>query len=74
LEFRRKPRHQTHDPRTKNWAGNVGSRKSTGGHAFFLGTRLISWSSKKQQIVALSTAEAEYMALTEAIKKGYIYG
>jgi hypothetical protein len=53
-----------------DWAGDVGSRKSTSGYAFFLGTTLISWSSKKQQTVALSTAEAEYMALTEAIKQG----
>ncbi|WJX12614.1 hypothetical protein P8452_03091 [Trifolium repens] len=38
------------------------NRKSTSGGCFFLGTNLISWFSKKQNCVALSTAEAEYIA------------
>ena len=46
-----------------DWAGDTETRKSTSGYAFFLGSGVISWSSKKQQVVALSTAEAEYMAL-----------
>jgi hypothetical protein len=37
-------------------------RKSTSGMAQFLGPCLVSWASKKQQTVALSTAEAEYVA------------
>src|SRR4030095_16837345 len=37
-------------------------RKSTSGGVQFLGDRLISWSSKKQNCVATSTAEAEYVA------------
>ena len=36
--------------------------KSTSGVAFFLGGCLVSWSSKKQSSVSLSTAEAEYIA------------
>jgi hypothetical protein len=36
--------------------------KSTSGTCQFLGRSLVSWSSKKQTFVALSTAEAEYVA------------
>ena len=37
-------------------------RKSTTGHIQFLGDKLVSWSSKKQNCVSTSTAEAEYIA------------
>lgn len=45
-----------------DWAGDTIQRKSTSGYAFYLGSGVFSWSSKKQQVVALSIAEAEYMA------------
>eukprot|EP00253_Pinus_taeda_P015723 PITA_15723 len=45
-----------------DWAGSVDDRKSTSGGAFFMGCRLVSWFNKKQSSVALSTAEAEYVA------------
>jgi hypothetical protein len=38
-------------------------RKSTSGTCQFLGRSLVSWDSKKQNFVALSTAEAEYIAV-----------
>ena len=47
-----------------DWAGDTEIRKSTSGYTFHLGTGAISWSSKKQPVVALSTAEAEYIAAT----------
>jgi hypothetical protein len=45
-----------------DWAGNVEDRKSTSGGCFFVGNNLVSWFSKKQNSVSLSTAEAEYIA------------
>ena len=47
-----------------NWAGCVDDRKSISGTMFFLGSYLVSWSSKKQSSVSLSTIEAEYIAAT----------
>ncbi|GJT48941.1 hypothetical protein Tco_0975098 [Tanacetum coccineum] len=40
------------------------SRRSTSGSAQFLGDRLVSWSSKKQRSTAISTTEAEYIAMS----------
>jgi hypothetical protein len=45
-----------------NWAGCKIDRKSTSGTCQFLGRSLVSWASKKQNSVALSTTEAEYIA------------
>ncbi|KAL8095832.1 hypothetical protein AgCh_036989 [Apium graveolens] len=49
-----------------DWAGCVDDRKSTSGYLFSLGTKAFSWSSRKQKTVALSSAEAEYVAATSA--------
>jgi hypothetical protein len=46
-----------------NWAGCKIDRKSTSGTYQFLGRFLVSWASKKQNLVALSTAEAEYIVI-----------
>jgi hypothetical protein len=45
-----------------DFAGDRLDRKSTSGTCQFLGESLVSWSSRKQTSVALSTAEAEYIA------------
>ncbi|GKF48368.1 retrovirus-related pol polyprotein from transposon TNT 1-94, partial [Tanacetum coccineum] len=40
------------------------TRRSTSGSAQFLGDKLVSWSSKKQKSTAISTTEAEYIAMS----------
>nr|GEY40921.1 uncharacterized mitochondrial protein AtMg00810-like [Tanacetum cinerariifolium] len=47
-----------------DYAGCKDSFKSTSGGAQFLGEKLVSWSSTKQDCMALSTAEAEYVFLS----------
>ena len=49
-----------------DWGGDLDDRKSTSGYLFQIGGGPVSWRSKKQSSVALSTAEAEYMALASA--------
>ncbi len=43
--------------------------KSTSGYAFSLSSGICSWSTKKQNIVALSSAEAEYVATSKAVSQ-----
>ncbi|MCP3677404.1 MAG: hypothetical protein GY721_07415, partial [Deltaproteobacteria bacterium] len=52
-----------------DWAGDVKGRKSTSGFACYVGGSLVSWGSRKQSIVALSTMEAEYVALASAVRE-----
>ena len=52
-----------------DWAGSIADRKSIGGYCFYLNRCLISHMSKKQRTVALSTAESETHAATEATKE-----
>lgn len=44
-------------------------RHLTMGYTFFCAGSLVSWSSKKQQTIVMSTTEAEYLAGTEATKE-----
>ncbi|KAE8711604.1 Detected protein of confused Function [Hibiscus syriacus] len=50
-------------------AGNVDIRRSTAGYVYTLEGTAVSWVSQLQKIVALSTTEAEYVAITEASKE-----
>eukprot|EP00253_Pinus_taeda_P020510 PITA_20510 len=48
-----------------DWAGSPSNQKSTSGEIFNLGSVVVSWYSKKQRSVALSSAEAEYLAASQ---------
>ena len=52
-----------------DWAGDKHDRKSQTGYVCYLAGSIISWKSKKQTCTALSTMEAEYIALCEASKE-----
>ncbi|KAD6453846.1 hypothetical protein E3N88_08552 [Mikania micrantha] len=53
-----------------DWAGCGDDRKSISANIFMLGNGAVSWSSKKQSSVALSSSEAEYIAATSAACQG----
>ena len=45
-----------------DWVGNADDRKNITGGCFYIGANLVTWMSKKQNFVSLSTAEVEYIA------------
>ena len=70
IKYQQSPNEQIlHGFSDADWAGNKDTRRSTSGYCFLLAGRVISWSSKKQQSVALSSTESEYMALAKATAK-----
>jgi len=52
-----------------DWASNIDDRKSISGYVFMLGNTAISWNSKRQNCVALSSCESEYIALSLACQE-----
>lgn len=52
-----------------DWAGSVTDRKSTFGCCFNLGSAMISWCSRKQTSLAISTAKAKYIAACVATRE-----
>ncbi|GMI82979.1 cysteine-rich RLK (RECEPTOR-like protein kinase) 8 [Hibiscus trionum] len=52
-----------------DWAGDATDRRSTSGYCFDFGSAVVSWCSKKQPTVALSSTEAEYIAATMAAQE-----
>ena len=52
-----------------DWAGDLDDRKSTSGYLFQISGGAVTCRSKKQSCVALSTAEAEYMALSSTAQE-----
>lgn len=52
-----------------DWAGDTDSRRSTTGFVLSFGGGIVSWASRRQQSVTLSSMEAEYVALSEACQE-----
>ena len=52
-----------------DWAGDLDQRRSKSGYVFNLFGGAVSWMSKKQSVVTLSTTEVEYMAASHASKE-----
>ncbi|KAI3056906.1 hypothetical protein CBS147353_11111 [Aspergillus niger] len=52
-----------------DWGGCRNTRRSTAGYLFNIGSGAISWQSKRQSVVALSTCEAEFLGQTQATKE-----
>ena len=52
-----------------DWGDDLDDGHSTTGNVFLLAGGAVSWLSKKQAVVALSTSEAEYMALSLAAQE-----
>jgi hypothetical protein len=56
-----------------DYASDIGERRSRTGYVFMLNGAAVSWKSQRQQTVALSTAEAKYMALTAATQEAVFF-
>lgn len=52
-----------------DWAGDIDTRRSTTGYCIFLADGIVSWLSRRQRKVTLSSTEAEYVGMTEAAKQ-----
>ena len=69
LRYEREGSTQVRGYCDSDYAGDLDTMRSTAGYVFLLAGGAISWSSKRQQIVAVSSTEAEYMAATHASKE-----
>jgi hypothetical protein len=66
LAFRKQHGHRIYGYTDADWAADMDERKSCTGYVFIRSGCAITWNSRRQQTVALSTTEAEYMALSAA--------
>jgi len=74
LTFRRnktgqQPKLQVSAYADASFADDLSDRKSTYGYAVYLNNHLVHWTSRKQSIVALSTTQAEYIAMSEVARE-----
>ncbi|XP_042023168.1 secreted RxLR effector protein 161-like [Salvia splendens] len=67
LMFAKHGHMEIHGFTDADWAGNPNDRKSTAGYFTFVGGNLVTWRSKKQKVVALSSAEAEFRGIKSGL-------
>lgn len=65
LKFSKNNHLQVEGYTDADWAGNISDRKSTVGYFMFVGGNLVKWRSKKQNVVALSSAEVEFRGMAK---------
>lgn len=71
LAFTKNESHKILGYSDADWGADVNDRRSVTGYVFIRSGAAISWASKKQPTVALSTAEAEYMALSAYTQEAF---
>ncbi|KAK2975555.1 hypothetical protein RJ640_011568 [Escallonia rubra] len=67
LFFRKNEQRNLEAYTDADWAGSITDRKSTSGYCTFVWGNLVTWRSKKQSVVARSSAEAKYRAMAHGI-------
>ena len=67
---KRKKNYSIQDFNDSDFTGDSDDRKSTTGQVFFIGNSAITWNTVKQNVVALSSCEAEYIAALAASCQG----
>ncbi|XP_016694380.1 secreted RxLR effector protein 161-like [Gossypium hirsutum] len=67
LKFTRTSRFLLEGYSDASWGSDIDDRRSTSGFCVFLGGNPVSWSSRKQQVVSRSTAEAEYRSVAHVM-------
>lgn len=67
LHFRKSESREISAYSDADWAGSPVDRRSTSGYCTFVWGNLVTWRSKKQGVVARSTAEAEFRAMAQGI-------
>ncbi len=70
LHYTRSKIHEIKGFSDADWASDVDKRRSCTGYVFQLSNAAVTWCSKRQHTVALSSTEAEYMAISAAIQEG----
>ncbi|XP_071727808.1 secreted RxLR effector protein 161-like [Rutidosis leptorrhynchoides] len=65
--FRRNGHLETQIYTDANWAGEKGDRRSTSGFFTIVGGNLVTWRSKKQKVVSLSSAESEIRGIAKGV-------
>jgi hypothetical protein len=69
IRYSKEPKFSIFGYSDADWASDKNTRKSTTGYVFMLAGGPISWRSSRQPSITLSSAESEFVALSEAVKE-----